>query len=60
MPVSQAEFTITNILEELQPDPAPKRDKRSLRCTGAALSVAISLLENTYQNSGSLILEIFF
>jgi len=56
MPVSQAEFTITNILEELQPDPSPKSDRRPSRSTGAALSVAVSLLETTFQNSGARIM----
>jgi protein transport protein SEC23 len=46
MPVSQCEFQLTGILESLTRDPWPvSNDKRALRCTGVALSVAISLLE---------------
>lgn len=57
MPVQQCEFTLTNIFEQLQRDPWPvANDKRSLRCTGTALSVAVGLLEATYQNTGARIL----
>ncbi len=45
-PVSQCEFTLTSILEQLQQDPWPvANDKRALRCTGTALSVGLGLLE---------------
>ena len=54
MPLSEAEFTLTSILEELQKDPNPvKNDKRPLRATGVALSVAVGLLENSFNNSGN-------
>jgi protein transport protein SEC23 len=54
MPLSEVEFNITSILEELQPDPAPaKSDKRPLRSTGVALSIAIGLLEASVPNSGA-------
>jgi protein transport protein SEC23 len=58
MPISEAEFTITSILEELQKDPNPvKSDKRPLRSTGAALSVAVGLLESCWsQNAGRIML----
>ncbi len=57
MPFSDAEFTITNILEELQKDPNPvKSDKRPLRATGVALSVAIGILENSFPNSGARVM----
>ena len=46
MPVSEAEFNITSILEALAKDPWPvTNDKRALRCTGVALGVAIGMLE---------------
>jgi len=46
LPVQQAEFTLTSILEELQRDPwAVGNQKRPLRATGAALSIAVALLE---------------
>jgi protein transport protein SEC23 len=48
---------LTNALEQLQKDPWPvANDKRALRCTGAALSVAVSLLEGSFQNAGSRIM----
>jgi protein transport protein SEC23 len=53
MPLQEADLTITSILEELQKDPNPvKNDKRPLRATGVALSVAVGLLETSFQNSG--------
>jgi len=46
MPVQQCEFTISNIIEQLQKDQWPvKPEHRPLRCTGAALAVASGLLE---------------
>lgn len=46
MPVQQCEFQLTGILEALTRDPWPvANDKRPLRCTGVALSVAVGLLE---------------
>lgn len=46
MTVSACEFQLTNILESLQRDPWPvEQDKRPLRCTGVALSVATAILE---------------
>jgi protein transport protein SEC23 len=46
LPVSQVEFQLTGILEGLQRDPWPvANDKRPLRCTGVALSVAVGILE---------------
>eukprot|EP01027_Heterolobosea_sp_BB2_P019598 GEZU01027552.1.p1 GENE.GEZU01027552.1~~GEZU01027552.1.p1 ORF type:complete len:670 (-),score=209.29 GEZU01027552.1:37-2046(-) len=56
-PLSECEFTLTNIIEELQHDPwIVPSDSRSCRCTGAALSAAISLLESTYPNTGARIM----
>jgi len=46
MPVSEAEFHITSLLEVLAKDPWPvSNDKRALRCTGVALGVAVGMLE---------------
>jgi protein transport protein SEC23 len=46
LPVQQIEFQLTGILEQLQRDPWPvSNDKRPLRCTGVAISVAVGLLE---------------
>jgi len=57
MPLSEAEFTLTSILEELQRDPNPvKSDKRPLRATGVALSVAVGLLESSFPNSGGRVM----
>ena len=47
VPLSECEFTLTEILEELQRDPWPVRgDHRPTVVTGAALSVAVGLLES--------------
>lgn len=57
LPVQQCEFQLTNALEQLQKDPWPvANDKRSLRCTGVALSVAAGLLEISFQNAGGRIM----
>jgi protein transport protein SEC23 len=57
LPVQQAEFQLTNVLEQLQKDPWPVAgDKRALRCTGVAISVAVGLLESSFQNSGARIM----
>jgi len=57
LPVQQCEFQLTNALEQLQKDPWPvENDKRSLRCTGVALSVAVGLLETSFQNAGGRIM----
>src|SRR5882757_6231136 len=57
MPVQQCEFQLTGILEALARDPWPvANDKRALRCTGVALSVAVGLLETTYPNTGARIM----
>ncbi|KAI6116363.1 hypothetical protein F5141DRAFT_1267725 [Pisolithus sp. B1] len=52
----QVEFQLTGILESLRRDPWPvANDKRPLKCTGVALSVAVGLLETTYPNTGARI-----
>ncbi|KAI5301240.1 GTPase-activating protein S23 [Ascosphaera atra] len=57
LPVAQADFQITNVLEQLQKDPWPVAgDKRSLRCTGPALSVAVGLMETAFQNAGGRVM----
>eukprot|EP01112_Ceratiomyxa_fruticulosa_P020007 TRINITY_DN668_c0_g5_i1.p1 TRINITY_DN668_c0_g5~~TRINITY_DN668_c0_g5_i1.p1 ORF type:complete len:758 (-),score=112.40 TRINITY_DN668_c0_g5_i1:65-2338(-) len=57
MPLSECEFTLTSILEELQSDPRPvKADHRPLRGTGVALSIAVGLLEATYPNTGARVM----
>lgn len=44
--MSECEFAINTILDDLQPDPwTVKPNERSLRCVGQAFNVAISLLE---------------
>ena len=46
LPISQCEYGLTGILESLQRDPWPvASDKRAMRCTGVAMSVAVGLLE---------------
>ncbi|KAG7118012.1 Protein transport protein SEC23 like [Verticillium longisporum] len=57
LPVSQCEFQLTKALEQLQKDPWPvANDRRSLRCSGVALSVAVGLLESSFQNAGGRIM----
>lgn len=49
MPVAECEFTLNSLLDDLARDAWPiGHDRRPFRCTGAALSVAIGLLESTY------------
>jgi protein transport protein SEC23 len=55
--VSQCEFQLTNALESLQRDPWPvANDKRPLRCTGVALSIAAGLLEFRHRDAGARIM----
>lgn len=57
LPVHQCEFQLTKVIEQLQKDPWPvANDRRNLRCTGVALSVAVGLLESSFQNSGGRIM----
>ena len=56
-PVDQCDMSLTDVIEELQRDPWPiNRGMRPLRSTGAALSVAIGLLEATYPSTGARIM----
>lgn len=57
MPLSECEFNLTSILESLQRDPWPvDADKRPLRSTGAAASVAVGLIESCYPNTGARVM----
>jgi protein transport protein SEC23 len=50
-------MNLTDLLSELQRDPWPvPQGKRPLRSTGAALSIAIGLLEALYPNCGARIM----
>ncbi|KRX44467.1 Protein transport protein Sec23A [Trichinella murrelli] len=56
-PIHQCHMAITELLEEIEQNPwnvVPTH--RPLRCTGAALSVAVTLLEVCYANTGGRIL----
>eukprot|EP00742_Colponemidia_sp_Colp-10_P002689 GILJ01002874.1.p1 GENE.GILJ01002874.1~~GILJ01002874.1.p1 ORF type:complete len:758 (+),score=106.72 GILJ01002874.1:32-2305(+) len=54
LPVSECEFALNSILDDLQRDPWPvAADHRPSRCVGVALSVAVGLLEATYPNQGA-------
>lgn len=56
-PISQCDMSLTDLLSELPKDPWPvPQGKRYLRSTGAALSIAVGLLECTYPNTGARIM----
>lgn len=56
-PVSECGPFLSDILEQLKRDQWPTlQGKRSLRATGAALSIAVNLLEITYPNSSARIM----
>ncbi|KAJ2501986.1 GTPase-activating protein S23 [Coemansia sp. RSA 1972] len=56
-PVEQCEFTLTGILEQLQRDPWPvAADRRALRSTGAAIAVAVGMMESAFPNAGGRIM----
>lgn len=57
VPVSDCSFVIESILEDLQKDPWPvPNDKRPSRSTGAALSVATSMLQLAIPRRGARIM----
>jgi protein transport protein SEC23 len=57
MPIGECESTFSAILEDLYPDSwVVPSDERPQRCTGNALSVAISLLEAAIPGQGARIL----
>ncbi|XP_017779684.1 PREDICTED: protein transport protein Sec23A isoform X2 [Nicrophorus vespilloides] len=56
-PLSKCDMSLTDLIGELQKDPWPvPQGKRSLRSTGAAMSIAVGLLECTYANTGARIM----
>ena len=56
-PLHKCDMALTDLLGELQRDPWPvSQGKRPLRATGAALSIAVGLLECTYPNTGARIM----
>ncbi|GLV40188.1 Secretory 23 [Carabus blaptoides fortunei] len=56
-PVHNCDMSLTDLIGELQRDPWPvAQGKRPLRSTGAALSIAVGLLECTYPNTGARIM----
>jgi protein transport protein SEC23 len=57
MPVSECEFQLTTILDDLSKDCWQyKNTERALRCTGAAISIAVALMEATYKGHNSRIM----
>lgn len=57
MPVGECEFTLNSLLDDISRDAWPiGHDRRPFRCTGAALSVAIGLLEATYPQSSNRVM----
>ncbi|XP_054822509.1 protein transport protein SEC23 G [Prosopis cineraria] len=54
--ISDCEFNITNAVEEIHSTRNPVSRKRPLRSTGAAISVALALLECCLINTGSRIM----
>lgn len=56
-PVGECEEVLKQIIGQLQRDPWPiSQGKRSVRCTGSAISIAIGLLEATYAHSGARVM----
>lgn len=56
-PASQIETVLTNILEQVAKNTWPTASgRRPLRAVGAALSVAINILETTYPNSAARVM----
>ena len=50
-------MSISDLIEELQPDPWPvATGKRPLRSVGVALSIAVGLLESVYPNCGARVM----
>lgn len=57
LPVDQCQVQMRTALQQLQKDAWPvANDKRASRCTGVALSVAVSLLEVSFQNAGGRVM----
>lgn len=56
-PIAQCDIALGDLLSELQRDPWPvPQGKRYLRSTGAAMAIAVGLLECTYPNTGARIM----
>eukprot|EP01080_Neovahlkampfia_damariscottae_P005477 gene5477-9295_t len=54
IPLEDCEATLTTILQDLQVDPWPVKEKtRAKRCTGVAMSIAASMLEIGYTHFGA-------
>lgn len=59
VPVSECEFALNSILDDLQPDPWPAaKGCRAQRAVGTALNIAISLLETAGSSRGSRIINL--
>jgi len=57
LPLSQCEFQLTSTIEQLQKDPWPvANDRRPTRCVGAALSIAVGVMETAFPNAGARIM----
>ncbi len=58
--MSECEFALNSILDDLQPDPWPvKSGNRPQRCVGTALNIAISLLEAAHnRGKGSRVVSL--
>ncbi|KAK4700398.1 protein transport protein SEC23, partial [Phenoliferia sp. Uapishka_3] len=61
LPISQCEYGLTTILEQLAKDPWPvASDRRAQRCTGVAtgvaVGIAVGLLETSFPNMGARIM----
>lgn len=56
-PVQECEFQLTNIIEQLKRDmwPVPASTRQS-RCTGSAMSIAVSLMEQSFAGTGGRIM----
>lgn len=52
MALGDCSFAVESVLQGMQPEAAPAPSQRVVRCTGAALAVAVALLEAYAPNSG--------
>uniref|UniRef100_A0AC35UIJ3 Protein transport protein SEC23 n=1 Tax=Rhabditophanes sp. KR3021 TaxID=114890 RepID=A0AC35UIJ3_9BILA len=56
-PISECDNSINNLIDQLQPDRWPvNKGMRPQRATGSAFSVAVSLLETCFPNTGARIM----
>lgn len=57
VPLGKCRETLENLIDGLLPDPFPvPKEHRPLRATGAAVNVAVALLENTFAGLGGRIM----